>query len=213
MSTTPSNTLQMSTLCYLCISENTPADKRGKYLHINCEKCKRAYCDRHASQYVPTYCQPCLEDISVTKQDYTNSGVAITHVYDDKGNPVLDENGKPKTERKYYSTKSKQIIMFGNDWLFSELRWSELTEDQAENVLEYHRAAISYLEQVITSHRIAKAHKLASVKVPVAQRNVTKQKEKREKSLDALAQSMLGNMKASDLQNLIAKLQESVGKK
>lgn len=202
----------LQTLCYLCISDSTPPEKQGKHLHINCDKCGRCYCDKHASAFLPSFCDPCMSDIQVTKQDFVNAGVAVTHVVSENGEPVIDPlTGKQKIERKYYSTRSKQIILFGTDWLFTEIRLSELDELKAEQVLEYHRACISYLEQVITSHRIAKAHKLASVRVPVAQRNIVKTKERREKSLDALALSLGGNMKAEDLAKLIEKLQQSVG--
>lgn len=200
-------------LCYLCVSENTPSDQQGSKLHVVCEKCKRAYCDKHASILDPTYCQPCLNDFSVTKQDYVRAGVAVTHKMDENGNVMKDANGQIVTERRYYSTKSKQIILFGNDWLFAELRWSDMTEEQCEISLEWHRGAVSFLEQRITEHRIVKAHELAKKKVPLGTKSVspkTVSKERKDKAFDALVSSMSGNMKKEDLAKLIAKLQQSV---
>ena len=198
-------------LCYLCILEQTPIEFQGRSLRINCTKCHRAYCEKHAAILDVTYCQPCLSDFSVTRQDYIRAGVAITHVMDANGNVVKKENGEPETERRYYSTKSKQIILFGNDWLFAEIKMSEMTEAQCETALEWHKAHVSYLEAVITQHRVAKAHKLAQVRIPVAQRIATRVKEKKEKSLQALAESMAGSMSQADMLKLLAKLQASVG--
>lgn len=202
-----------SSLCYLCILEQTPCEFQGKSLRIDCTKCHRPYCEKHAAILDVTYCQPCLSDFSVTRQDYIRAGVAVTHVLDANGQITKNEQGEPITERKYYSTKSKQIILFGNDWLFAEIKMSEMSESQCETALEWHKAHVSYLEQVITFHRISRAHKLSQVKIPVAIRTERRVRDKKEKTLQALAESMAGSMSAADMQKLLAKLQASVGGK
>lgn len=207
---TPSTLPVSASLCYLCITENTPPEQQGRYLHIVCESCQRPYCDKHASILDSTYCHPCKNDFQVTRQDFICAGVQVSHKVDEKTGEVLrDTKGEPLLERRPYSTKSKQIILFGNDWLFSEIKMSELTEEQCELKLEWHKAHVSYLEMLITQHRITKAHKLAQVKVPQVQRTEKKSKEKKEKSLEILAQSLQG-MKPEDLALLMQRLQESV---
>jgi hypothetical protein len=211
MSTPP----QIHTLCYLCLIENTPLEQQGVELHVNCDKCQRPYCEKHASVLESTSCSACLNDFQVTKQDFICSGVEVSHKVDEQGKVIVDEKGEPVRVRRPYQTNSKQIILFGNDWLFSELRMSDLTEEQCEVKLEWHRAHVSYLEQCITAHRITKAHKLAQVRISPAERaaqkqNTTKKREKKQASLEMLAQS-LQNMSKADLATLMQRLQESVG--
>lgn len=206
----PSAQPAIPSLCYLCLSENTPVEEQGRELRISCTKCERPYCDKHASPLDSTCCTPCLNDFQVTKQDFICAGVEVSHRIDANGHVVKDNNGNPVQVRRPYQTKSKQIILFGNDWLFAELKMSEMSEEQCEISLEWHRAHVSYLEQCITQHRIDKAHKLAQVKIPAAQRTEKKVKEKKEKSLEMLAES-LKNMKPADLAQLMKRLQESVG--
>lgn len=202
------------TLCYLCLADNTPVEMQGVELHVNCLKCNRPYCEKHASILDSTYCNACQNDFQVTKQDFICAGVETSHQVDHKGRIVTNEKGEPIIVRRPYQTRSKQIILFGNDWLFAELKMSEMDEAQCETSLEWHRAHVSYLEQCITQHRITKAHKLAQVRIPPAVRNEKKQKEKKEKSLEMLAQS-LKSMNPNDLAALMKRLQESVagGKK
>lgn len=210
MSTT--NTIPtIPTLCYLCIADNTPQEQQGVELHVNCDKCNRPYCDKHASVLESTSCNACLHDFQVTKQDFICAGVETSHKVDAKGKVVTNEQGEPIIVRRPYQTKSKQIILFGNDWLFSELKMSELTEEQCEIKLEWHRAHVSYLEQCITQHRITKAHKLAQVRITPIQRQQQEKKtrDKKQKSLEMLAQS-LQSMSPSDLAMLMQRLQESV---
>lgn len=203
------------TLCYLCLADNTPPDQQGTSLHVNCESCNRPYCEKHASILESTYCQPCKNDFQVTKQDFICAGVETSHKIDEKtGKVITDEKGDVVIVRRPYQTKSKQIILFGNDWLFSELKMSEMTEEQCETALEWHRAHVSYLEHCITQHRVTKAHKLAQVRITPAERQAAKQaksktREKKQASLEMLAQS-LQNMSKQDLATLMQRLQESV---
>jgi len=197
------------TLCYLCLTDNTPVEMQGLELRVNCTKCSRPYCEKHASILDATYCNGCLNDFQVTKQDFICAGVETSHKLDHHGRVVTNEKGEPIIVRRPYQTKSKQIILFGNDWLFAELKMSEMSEEQCDVALEWHRAHVSYLEQCITQHRITKAHKLAQVRVPHAVRTEKKAKEKKEKSLEMLAQS-LKSMLPNDLAALMQRLQESV---
>jgi hypothetical protein len=210
--TTPTGPV-IPSLCYICIADNIPQDARGTHLHVLCDVCQRPYCDKHASFLDATCCQACKNDFQVTRQDYVIAGVEVSHKLDPlTGEVVRDAHGDAVMERRPYRTTSRQIILFGNDWLFSEIKMSQLSEEQCEIKLEWHRAHVSYLEQCITQHRIAKAHKLAQVRIPAAQRVEKKAKERKEKSLELLAASLKG-MKSEDLAALMMRLQENVGKK
>jgi hypothetical protein len=199
----------IQSLCYLCLADSTPIEMQGLELRINCLKCNRPYCEKHASILDSTNCNACLNDFQVTKQDFICAGVETSHQLDHKGRVITNEKGEPIIVRRPYQTKSKQIILFGSDWLFAELKMSEMSEEQCEVSLEWHRAHVSYLEQCITQHRITKAHKLAQVRIPHAVKTEKKAKEKKEKSLEMLAQS-LKSMSPSDLASLMQRLQESL---
>lgn len=83
------------TLCYLCIADDTPVEEQGVELHVNCDKCNRPYCNKHASVLESTSCNACLHDFQVTKQDYICAGVETSHQVDKHGKVVTNKNGDP----------------------------------------------------------------------------------------------------------------------
>lgn len=200
-----------SSLCYLCIADNTPQEQQGHALHINCDICDRPYCNNHASILESTSCQGCLNDFNVIKKDESYTGIEVYLKRDPRTGLVLnDENDQPIVVRKPYHLNYRQIMVMGNDWLFSQVKMSNMTEPQCETSLEWHRVHVSYLEMMINQHKAIEAHKKAQVKVPMAQRVEKKAREKKEKSLEMLAAS-LQSMKPEDLAALMQRLQESVG--
>ena len=187
-------------LCYICITSATPLEEQCTELRINCEKCNQPYGEKHASTIDSKYCQDCLKDFDVTKQDYIRAGVEVSS--------QTDENGNRVEVRKSYKTTSTQIILFGQDWLFNEIRISQLSLEQLETSIEWHRANVSLMESEITRHKIERSHKLAKVKVPMGDRTKIKTREKQEKKLAQLSESLLNTFKnPEDLAKLIAQLQ------
>lgn len=184
-------------LCFKCQQLNLPISEQCKELRIGCDKCSRAYGEKHASILDPLLCEECLpaNSFDVTYQDYRRAGVETS----------TDENGN-KT-RRYYSTSCKQIILFGQDWLFNEVRITSMSLPQLEKAIEWHRASVSLMEQEITRHKAERAHKLASVKVPIAEKTKRLSQHQRDEKLKTLASSLSGNLKANEIAALIAKLQ------
>lgn len=208
MSTTPLPSIP--TLCYLCQTDNTPHDQQGQELRVNCEKCHRPYCNKHASLLEATCCNACLNDFQVIKkEDWYLGSITTFKINPTNGRIERDEDGLPVKIEKPFKTKYKQIMLSGNDWLFSEIHMSELTEDQCEVKLEWHKLHVSYLEMLIDQHRVTRAHRLAKVRVPVQVRTEKKEKDKRQKSMEMLAKS-LSSLSKTELASLMAQLQNSV---
>jgi hypothetical protein len=188
---------ELASLCYRCQQLNIPVTEQCKELRINCDKCSRSYGEKHASTLDPLLCEECLpaNSFDVTRLDYISAGVEQS------------TNPDGTKTRRYYQTKCKQIILFGQDWLFAELKIHSMSEAQLEKAIEWHRAHVSLMEQEITRHKTEKAHKLASVKIPIAEKTKRMSQHQKAEKLKQLASSLTGNLKQADLLKLIQQLQ------
>lgn len=189
-------------LCYKCQQLNLPTIEQCKELRIHCDKCFRSYGEKHASPLDSLLCEECLpaNAFDVTHQDYVRAGVEQSK--DSSGNIT----------RRYYQTKCKQIILFGQDWLFAELHIHSMNQTQLEKAIEWHKAHVSLMEVEITRHKTEKAHKLAQVRVPVAEKNKRLSQHQKDEKLKQLVSVLSNSMKPSEIEALIKKLQNGGNK-
>lgn len=192
----PEPLTELHSLCYKCQQGNVAIEEQCKELRIHCDKCNQSYGEKHASILDSLICEDCLpaNSFDVTYQDYRRAGVS----------EFTDSNGNK--QRKYYETKCKQIILFGQDWLFAELRISDMSQAQLEKALEWHKGHVSLMEAEITRHKTEKAHKLAAVKIPISEKTKRLSQHQKEQKVKTLAESLTGNLKPNEIAVLMALL-------
>lgn len=147
-------------ICHLCIRDRTEKEHQGLELRINCTRCDKPFCDKHASVVDPQFCSDCVRDFQVIQTNQLYNGVEEIL--------IVDPTGKEpeKVLRIPYKTRYKQIKLMGTDWLFYETAISGMSETQLAAALEWHKAAVSEIEVELTEHKIRRAQVLAKMPVP-----------------------------------------------
>lgn len=176
-----------SCVCAMCQELNLT--EAGHITH--CERCGQPFCFHFASNIDALYCVNCMSDVEVTKQ-------TITKEY-------IHRNEQEKIT-SVYRRKAREIKIDGLDWLFAQRKIIDLSDDELDLSIEYHRniLALQIYEQEL--RRTARMHRYAGVHVvaPSASTEVTSsttttvkktktiKKNKKEEQLNALLKSMLG---------------------
>jgi len=117
---------------------------------ISCSKCKRGFCIHFASKIDPQYCGECMSDVQVSKE-------TIHKVY---------EHYNEETDiYTRYSRKARRINISGQDWLFAQRKIKDLTDEELDMVIEYHRSMCNLLLAENEERKNKKMHRYAGVKV------------------------------------------------
>lgn len=147
-------------ICHICVRDHVEKEFQGKETRINCTRCDKPYCDKHASRIDVQFCEDCVRDFQVVQTQQLYNGVEEILIVDPTGQ--LPE----KIVKIPYKTRFKQIKLLGTDWLFYETAISCMSENQLKAALEWHKAAVSEIEIELTEHKIRKARELAKLPTP-----------------------------------------------
>ena len=176
-----------SCVCEMCQELNLTVS--GHITH--CERCGQPFCFHFASNIDSAYCVNCMSDVEVTKQ-------TITKEY-------IHRNDQERVT-SIYRRKAREIKIDGLDWLFAQRKIVDLSDDELDLSIEYHRNILSlqiYEQEVRRTarmHRYAGVHvvapsastETASTTTTTIKKTKTIKKNKKEEQLNALLKSMLG---------------------
>lgn len=195
-STAPEPHHLASCVCEMCQELNLTEANRITH----CERCGQPFCFHFASNIDTAYCVNCMSDVEVTKQ-------TITKEY-------IHRNDQERIT-SVYRRKAREIKIDGLDWLFAQRKIIDLSDDELDLSIEYHRniLALQIYEQEV--RRTARMHRYAGVHViaPCVSTSVTNtttttvkktktiKKNKKEEQLNALLKSML-EAKGMDIASL-----------
>ena len=131
----------------------------------SCKRCSVIFCAHFASTTDNRYCANCMSDFRVQE---TIMEKKIDH---------LRPDGTVNFSRKY---QAKPIQLMGNDWLFASKLIAEMSDEEIENSVEYHKANVSLMLMERESRKLERYHKLAGIKVTRTSTESQEQREKRE---------------------------------
>ena len=185
-----------SCVCEMCQELNLT--ESGHITH--CERCGQPFCFHFTSNIDTAYCVNCMSDVEVTKQ-------TITKEY-------IHRNAQERVT-SVYRRKAREIKINGLDWLFAQRKIIDLSDDELDLSIEYHRniLALQIYEQEVRRtarmHRYAGVHVVApsastettSTTTTTVKKTKTIKKNKKEEQLNALLKSMLG-AKGMDLSSI-----------
>ena len=98
---------------------------------FKCIKCKSSFCEEHASPYSPRYCHKCLKQISVLISKYVRETTVWNH-----------RTEQWETERQ----ACRRIRLDGPDYIWYTYHIPQLTEEQLEQHIEFHKSIVQLIE-------------------------------------------------------------------
>ena len=185
------------------ISEDDPADKGhltelvcDSCLELNlvtkscikCARCDQSFCLHFASTIDAQYCVNCMSEMAVTKE-------VMTKTYEHRNTET--------NETHFYRRKARNIKIEGLDWLFSQRKITELTDNELDLSIEYHRNILNLMIAEQERHRNEKMHRYANVvfkpqksAMKVTDTTTTTVKKSRTISKDKASEQLQAIMKA-----------------
>ncbi len=146
-----------------------------------CFRCKSEFCSHHASLVDVRACNKCLADFKVTESIETK----VTEISNAKGEVI--------SRRMQHATK---YTLSGSDWMFTQRAIVDMSDQDLENTIEYHRAAASVMLTEREHRRQEKAHKLSQMKIIVPTRETQYDREEKERKATEKAEKKAnGNTK------------------
>lgn len=115
---------------------------------IKCARCGAAFCLHYASTIDAQYCVNCMSRMSVTKE-------VLTKTYEHKNPETGDVH--------FYRRKARLIKLEGLDWLFSQRKIVDLSDEELDLSIEYHRNIMYLMIAEQERHRNEKMHRYANV--------------------------------------------------
>ena len=134
--------------CWLCDSPDI--------VNAKCTKCGKAYCALDSSKINPAlYCSECMNEFTIEETTFTRTDTDY-----DEDKDILNT----------YTSKCKQIVFKGIDWMFACQKICELPDEELKPVLEYHRAFVYQLESELMVRQVKRAHAQVQMNHPAARK-------------------------------------------
>lgn len=130
-----------------------------------CKKCGVVHCKHYASVTDVRFCGNCISDFTIKE---TIIEKIVEHERPD---------GSISFSRKY---QARNIKLEGTDWLFAAHLLSEMTDQEIEATIEFHRANVGLLLDERQSRQHERYKKLAGIKVVSIKHETQEDREKRE---------------------------------
>lgn len=191
-----------SQVCDICVGDNLLKNVGIR----TCARCRNPFCIHFSCKVDPlTYCVSCMSQIELTRSVVTKT---IEH-YDEVTDTL-----------RTYTRRAREIKLSGDDWMFAQRRVKDLSDDELDMVVEYHRQYLQLLCDDAERRRMEKAHRNANVKfvIPSAQvtsTTVTTTKkvstvklDKQKEQAAALLAQLLSQPGGADMAALLAKLKK-----
>lgn len=130
-----------------------------------CKKCGVVHCKHYASVTDVRFCGNCISDFTIKE---TIIEKIVEHERPD---------GSISFSRKY---QARNIKLEGTDWLFAAHLLSEMTDQEIEATIEFHRANVGLLLDERQSRQHERYKKLAGIKITSVKHETQEEREKRE---------------------------------
>lgn len=154
-------------ICKYCTDENVK----------KCLKCQSPFCALHAAHFSPNFCKDCFQNLNVILGKFTKT----TTDYDARTDTL-----------EHHTSGCKQIRLDGPDWIFYTSWIHMLSDDELEQVYEFHYFVLKMIEHENELRKIVKKDRLKKAVIPIGA-NPLQVKAKRE-------------VKAKDMQKELEKL-------
>ena len=115
-----------------------------------CKRCSVVFCSHFASTTDNRYCGNCMADFCVKE---TIMEKVVDHFRND---------GTVSFSRKF---QCKHMKLEGNDWLFATNLIPDMSDQDIEAAIEYHKSNVSLMLMEREARKLERYHKLAGVKV------------------------------------------------
>lgn len=122
----------------------------------SCAKCGVAYCEHYSSDIDCRFCGNCMVDFKV-----------INSVEIRTENHLNDEGAIVYSKR----TRCKVLHLEGSDWLFTTNKISQLSDEDLDATIEYHRAIAGLMLSEREERRVEKYQKLNKMVIKLQQRD------------------------------------------
>jgi hypothetical protein len=153
-----------------------------------CKKCNITYCPCFASKVDIRFCANCMGDFKVR-----NTIV-------EKEVEYLKPDGTVYFQRKY---QAMAIKLEGTDWLFTAENLLNLSDEDIEATIEYHKANYSIMLMERENRKTERMNKLASQKILPPNRLSQHEREKKEAAANKPKTSRVKSMKNVSPEDLL----------